>query len=163
MDKSDLFSAPTDPSTFLPIPHQPPPPTFSHIIFRLHTHFHTQLSHSKAAEIEGLLQRLSDVNDEMASQLGGNGDSRAHLLARHRDILQDYTMVREDAGGEEGFGRRPRGAGERGRRKGGMETGGGTEAGEGDRSAWSPPPCPKSSALPAASDQLVGCGFGPSR
>ncbi|GAX82393.1 hypothetical protein CEUSTIGMA_g9821.t1 [Chlamydomonas eustigma] len=51
-----------------------------------------QLSQTKAAEIESLLQRLADLNDEMASALGGNGDSRTHLLARHRDILQDYTQ-----------------------------------------------------------------------
>lgn len=51
-----------------------------------------QLSQSKAVEIESLLQRLSDSNDEMSSLLGSAGDSRSHLLARHRDILQDYTL-----------------------------------------------------------------------
>ena len=39
-------------------------------------------------EIESLLQRLSDSNDEMSQLLGGAGDARSHLLARHRDILQ---------------------------------------------------------------------------
>ncbi len=58
-----------------------------------------QLSQSKAAEVEGLLQRLSDSNDEMGALMGGAGDARAHLLARHRDILQDYTQVRRAQGG----------------------------------------------------------------
>eukprot|EP00955_Chlamydomonas_euryale_P048317 353934-Chlamydomonas_euryale.AAC.1 len=46
------------------------------------------LSTTKATEIEALLTRLSDINDDMGSQLGGTHDSRSHLLARHRDILQ---------------------------------------------------------------------------
>eukprot|EP00195_Chlamydomonas_chlamydogama_P006955 CAMPEP_0202890734 /NCGR_PEP_ID=MMETSP1392-20130828/1050_1 /ASSEMBLY_ACC=CAM_ASM_000868 /TAXON_ID=225041 /ORGANISM="Chlamydomonas chlamydogama, Strain SAG 11-48b" /LENGTH=139 /DNA_ID=CAMNT_0049574357 /DNA_START=211 /DNA_END=627 /DNA_ORIENTATION=+ len=52
-----------------------------------------QLAATKAAEIEELLQRLSDANDEMGSLIGGiSGDSRSHTLARHRDILQEYTL-----------------------------------------------------------------------
>jgi len=51
-----------------------------------------QLAQTKAAEIEDLLQRLSDVNDEMSSLIGGIGDSRSHTLARHRDILQEFTQ-----------------------------------------------------------------------
>lgn len=51
-----------------------------------------QISQTKATELESLLQRLSDTNDEMSGLLGGVGDSRSHLLARHRDIMQDYSM-----------------------------------------------------------------------
>lgn len=53
-----------------------------------------QLAQSKAAELEDLLQRLSDLNDEMSGLTGGSTDSRSHTLARHRDILQDFTQVR---------------------------------------------------------------------
>ncbi len=52
-----------------------------------------QLAHSKAIEIEDLLGRLSDVNDSLSSSLSGAADSRSHTLARHRDILHDYTQV----------------------------------------------------------------------
>lgn len=52
-----------------------------------------QLSSSMAADIESLLTRLSDINDQMSSLLGGSHDSRAHLLARHRDILQVICSV----------------------------------------------------------------------
>ncbi|CAK0750183.1 hypothetical protein CVIRNUC_001970 [Coccomyxa viridis] len=51
-----------------------------------------QLSHSKAMEIEDLLGRLSDVNDSLSSSLSGASDPRSHTLARHRDILHDYTQ-----------------------------------------------------------------------
>ncbi|CAL5227829.1 g10857 [Coccomyxa viridis] len=51
-----------------------------------------QLSHSKAMEIEDLLGRLSDVNDGLSSSLSGASDPRSHTLARHRDILHDYTQ-----------------------------------------------------------------------
>ncbi|GIL67626.1 hypothetical protein Vafri_20975 [Volvox africanus] len=51
-----------------------------------------QLAQTKAAEVEDLLQRLSDVNDEMAATVGGSTDSRSHTLARHRDILQEFTQ-----------------------------------------------------------------------
>ncbi len=53
-----------------------------------------QLSHSKAMEIEDLLGRLSDVNDGLSSSLSGASDPRSHTLARHRDILHDYTQAR---------------------------------------------------------------------
>lgn len=52
-----------------------------------------QLAKQKAAEIESLLQRLSDVNHDMSSVIAGAADSRSHTLARHRDILQDLTQV----------------------------------------------------------------------
>ena len=52
-----------------------------------------QLSHSKAMEIEDLLGRLSDVNDSLSSSLSGASDPRSHTLARHRDILHDYTQA----------------------------------------------------------------------
>lgn len=51
-----------------------------------------QLAQSKAAELEDLLQRLSDLNDEMGGLTGGIHDSRSHTLARHRDILQEFTQ-----------------------------------------------------------------------
>ena len=61
----------------------------------MHIHTHTlQLAQTKASEIEGLLQRLSDVNDEMGGIIGGISDSRSHTLARHRDILQEFNQVR---------------------------------------------------------------------
>lgn len=47
---------------------------------------------TKSSEIESLLGRLSDVNEGMRSTLSGGGDSRAHTLARHRDILHDFTQ-----------------------------------------------------------------------
>lgn len=50
------------------------------------------LATSKGAEIETLLQRLSDVNDAMSSAVSGGGDARAHTLARHRDILTEFTQ-----------------------------------------------------------------------
>jgi len=52
-----------------------------------------QLAQTKATEIEGLLHRLSDVNDEMGGFIGGISDSRSHTLARHRDILQEFNQV----------------------------------------------------------------------
>ena len=52
-----------------------------------------QLMDSKAAELEGLLAQLSDVNDGMRSALGGRNDTRTHTLTRHRDILHDYQQV----------------------------------------------------------------------
>lgn len=74
-----------------------------------------QLVASRGQEIEALLQRLSDVNDAMsrcaaratwlpslraadaragASAVTSAGDARAHTLARHRDILQEFTQAR---------------------------------------------------------------------
>jgi hypothetical protein len=52
-----------------------------------------QLAQSKASEISSLLGRLSDVNDEMSGVIGGYSDARSHTLARHRDILQEFTQV----------------------------------------------------------------------
>lgn len=51
-----------------------------------------QLAQARASEVEALLQRLSDVNDEMGGSIGGGSDARAHTLARHRDVLQEYTQ-----------------------------------------------------------------------
>ncbi|KAI8471794.1 MAG: Qb-SNARE, Gos1/GS28-family [Monoraphidium minutum] len=50
-----------------------------------------QLAAGKASEVEALLRRLCDVNDEMGGVIGGGSDARAHTLARHRDVLQEYT------------------------------------------------------------------------
>ena len=54
----------------------------------------TQLAAAKGGEIEELLGRLSDVNDEMGSALSGAGDSRSHTLARHREIMVELTQAR---------------------------------------------------------------------
>lgn len=51
-----------------------------------------KISKQKAAEIESLLQRLSDVNHDMSGVISGAADSRSHTLARHRDILTDLTQ-----------------------------------------------------------------------
>ena len=53
----------------------------------------TQLASSKESAIEDTLGRLSDVNDSLSSVVTGSGDSRAHTLARHRDILHDLSQV----------------------------------------------------------------------
>ena len=47
---------------------------------------------SKSAEIDSALARLSDVNASMSHALSGGTDSRAHTLARHRDILHDFSQ-----------------------------------------------------------------------
>ncbi len=52
-----------------------------------------QLAQNKAAEISSLLHRLSDVNDEMSTVISGFSDARSHTLARHRDVLQEFTQV----------------------------------------------------------------------
>lgn len=62
-----------------------------------------QLIQSKAAEIEGLLGRLSDANDAMGGVLGGTSDARGHTLARHRDILHDFTQASSAAHGSASF------------------------------------------------------------
>lgn len=54
----------------------------------------TQLAKTKAADIESLLQQLSDINHDMSGVIAGAGDARSHTLARHRDILTDLTQVR---------------------------------------------------------------------
>lgn len=48
-------------------------------------------ANAKAAEIESLLQRLSDVNEAMSGAVTG-GDARSHTLARHRDIAMEFTQ-----------------------------------------------------------------------
>lgn len=35
------------------------------------------------------------MNDSLSSSLSGAADARSHTLARHRDILHDYTQVRD--------------------------------------------------------------------
>mmetsp|Transcript_13739 Transcript_13739/g.26356 ORF Transcript_13739/g.26356 Transcript_13739/m.26356 type:complete len:259 (+) Transcript_13739:406-1182(+) len=45
----------------------------------------------KVAELEALLQRLSDVNEAMGSAVRGAGLARMHTVARHRDILDELT------------------------------------------------------------------------
>ena len=49
-----------------------------------------QLVKSKSAEIDSLLKRLSNVNDRMGSAVS-SGDVHSHTLARHRDILQEFS------------------------------------------------------------------------
>jgi hypothetical protein len=66
-----------------------------------------QLAKTKAADIESLLQQLSDINHDMSGVIAGAGDARSHTLARHRDILTDLTQV--GAGG--GIRRPSRGVG----------------------------------------------------
>lgn len=51
-----------------------------------------QMLQAKSAEIDSLLARLSDLNSSMTSSLSGGTDSRAHTLARHRDILHDFQQ-----------------------------------------------------------------------
>lgn len=51
-----------------------------------------QMLQSKSAEIDAALARLSDVNASMSHALSGGADSRAHTLARHRDILHDFSQ-----------------------------------------------------------------------
>jgi Golgi SNAP receptor complex protein 1 len=52
-----------------------------------------QLAAVKRGEIEELLGRLSDVNEEMGGAVSGAGDSRAHTLTRHREIMVELTQV----------------------------------------------------------------------
>jgi hypothetical protein len=63
-----------------------------------------QLAKTKAADIESLLQQLSDINHDMSGVIAGAGDARSHTLARHRDILTDLTQVGAGGGGEETSG-----------------------------------------------------------
>ena len=46
---------------------------------------------AQSATVESLLQRLTDVNTAMAGAATG-GDARSHTLARHRDILGEFTQ-----------------------------------------------------------------------
>ncbi|GMH39632.1 hypothetical protein BSKO_07530 [Bryopsis sp. KO-2023] len=50
-----------------------------------------QILRTKAAEIEASIQRLSDVNEKLGSAVS-SGDSSARILARHRDILQEFAQ-----------------------------------------------------------------------
>ena len=52
-----------------------------------------QLTHTKAAEIEDYLRKLSDINGRLAACLSVANDTRSPMLTRHRDILHDYTQV----------------------------------------------------------------------
>ncbi len=46
---------------------------------------------AQVTDLESLLQRLADVSTAMAGAVkGGVGDSRAHTLARHKDIYAEY-------------------------------------------------------------------------
>jgi Golgi SNAP receptor complex protein 1 len=48
---------------------------------------------SKALEIEGLLERLSDLNEAMGGLVNSGGAvARMHTLARHKDILMEFTQ-----------------------------------------------------------------------
>lgn len=51
-----------------------------------------QLASSKESAIEDTLRRLSDVIDSLSGVVTGSGDSRAHTLARHRDIFRDLSQ-----------------------------------------------------------------------
>lgn len=57
-----------------------------------HTLHAKQGIQTKSSEIDSLLSRLSDVNESMRSTISSTSDSRAHTLARHRDILHDFTQ-----------------------------------------------------------------------
>lgn len=47
---------------------------------------------TKASEIDLLLQRLSEINGNLSGVVSDASDPRAHTLARHRDILHDFTQ-----------------------------------------------------------------------
>jgi Golgi SNAP receptor complex protein 1 len=47
---------------------------------------------ARSAEIGALLARLAAANAAMAGALAGGGEARAHTLARHRDILSDFSQ-----------------------------------------------------------------------
>jgi len=51
-----------------------------------------QLVEQKAAEIEALLMQLQRLNDSMSSAVSGSGTARMHTVARHRDILIEFTQ-----------------------------------------------------------------------
>ena len=51
-----------------------------------------QMLQTKSVEIDTALARLSDVNSSMSHAITGGADSRAHTLARHRDIFHDFTQ-----------------------------------------------------------------------
>jgi Golgi SNAP receptor complex protein 1 len=47
---------------------------------------------TKALEIDLLLQRLTEINSNLSGVVSDASDPRAHTLARHRDILHDFTQ-----------------------------------------------------------------------
>jgi len=50
---------------------------------------------ARAEEIEGMLQNLQDVNDQLsrqASSATGSAASTMHVLQRHREILHDFMQ-----------------------------------------------------------------------
>lgn len=47
---------------------------------------------AQAADIEGLLQRLMDVNTAMSGAVSGGDGHRSHTLARHKDIVMEFTQ-----------------------------------------------------------------------
>lgn len=50
-----------------------------------------QFAAQTSLEIQSLLQRLGDVNKSMEASVTGN-DSRQHTVARHREIVQDFSQ-----------------------------------------------------------------------
>lgn len=52
-----------------------------------------QLAEARASEVQSLLRRLGDLNDEMGGLAAGGSDARAHTIARHRDVLTEYMQV----------------------------------------------------------------------
>ncbi|GBF90540.1 hypothetical protein Rsub_03536 [Raphidocelis subcapitata] len=52
------------------------------------------MADARAAEIQALLRRLANVNEEMGGVVGGGvmGDARGHTLTRHQDVLQEYMQ-----------------------------------------------------------------------
>ena len=44
-----------------------------------------------SADLDNLLRRLSDVNQQMAGCVNTSGGGFNHTLQRHREILQDYN------------------------------------------------------------------------
>jgi Golgi SNAP receptor complex protein 1 len=69
-----------------------------------------QAARQRAAEVEQLLQRLADVNEELAvaaattcggapgGAAGGGASSKQHVLARHRDVLAELRQEFRRAG-----------------------------------------------------------------
>lgn len=56
--------------------------------------------HRRAAEIDGLLQQLAEVNEAMSACAaaggsgGGSSELQSHTLARHSNILLEFSRVR---------------------------------------------------------------------
>lgn len=53
----------------------------------------TSTAEQWATDIDGNLQRLGDYVSQMTGEVKQPGDSRAFTLARHKDILQEYSQV----------------------------------------------------------------------